>query len=204
MKSPPHKQKLSFRPLSCQVLSPLAKNLFHRAISESGVALITALVKKDMKDAAQVGHTGSPDTLCSTPLESSGDFAARASRVTKLEGRGDVAASLPVLPLSKLGRTVEAACRDHEGSGQSWDSSTWLWTASMVLCPLSTLPKVCQGGLPGHTVGSGLSPRLVSQGLSSGEPTSRMWAWSGSSLSASWLGWVPGEFIHSLVHSFIT
>ncbi|NP_001009249.1 liver carboxylesterase 1 precursor [Felis catus] len=39
--------------VSILVLSPLAKNLFHRAISESGVALITALVKKDMKDAAQ-------------------------------------------------------------------------------------------------------------------------------------------------------
>ncbi|XP_025776297.1 liver carboxylesterase 1 isoform X2 [Puma concolor] len=39
--------------VSILVLSPLAKNLFHRAISESGVALTTALVKKDMKDAAQ-------------------------------------------------------------------------------------------------------------------------------------------------------
>ncbi|XP_043455160.1 liver carboxylesterase 1 isoform X2 [Prionailurus bengalensis] len=39
--------------VSVLVLSPLAKNLFHRAISESGVALSTALVKKDMKDAAQ-------------------------------------------------------------------------------------------------------------------------------------------------------
>ncbi|XP_007090239.2 liver carboxylesterase 1 isoform X1 [Panthera tigris] len=39
--------------VSILVLSPLAKNLFHRAISESGVALTTALVKKDLKDAAQ-------------------------------------------------------------------------------------------------------------------------------------------------------
>ncbi|OWK15676.1 hypothetical protein Celaphus_00004130, partial [Cervus elaphus hippelaphus] len=35
------------------VLSPLAKNLFHRAISESGVALTSALLKKDMKAAAE-------------------------------------------------------------------------------------------------------------------------------------------------------
>uniref|UniRef100_A0A8C4LA43 Carboxylic ester hydrolase n=1 Tax=Equus asinus TaxID=9793 RepID=A0A8C4LA43_EQUAS len=35
------------------VLSPLAKNLFHRAISESGVALTTALAKEDSKAAAQ-------------------------------------------------------------------------------------------------------------------------------------------------------
>ncbi|XP_069354030.1 liver carboxylesterase 1-like isoform X4 [Eulemur rufifrons] len=33
--------------VSVLVLSPLAKNLFHRAISESGVALISALVQKD-------------------------------------------------------------------------------------------------------------------------------------------------------------
>uniref|UniRef100_A0A8P0NBK2 Carboxylic ester hydrolase n=2 Tax=Canis lupus familiaris TaxID=9615 RepID=A0A8P0NBK2_CANLF len=39
--------------VSVLVLSPLAKNLFHRAISESGVALTAALVKKDMKDTAQ-------------------------------------------------------------------------------------------------------------------------------------------------------
>ncbi|XP_014644061.1 PREDICTED: liver carboxylesterase-like [Ceratotherium simum simum] len=39
--------------VSILVLSPLAKNLFHRAISESGVALVTAVVKKDSKAAAQ-------------------------------------------------------------------------------------------------------------------------------------------------------
>uniref|UniRef100_A0A8C3WFS5 Carboxylic ester hydrolase n=1 Tax=Catagonus wagneri TaxID=51154 RepID=A0A8C3WFS5_9CETA len=39
--------------VSVLVLSPLAKNLFHRAISESGVALIDCLVKKDMKAAAK-------------------------------------------------------------------------------------------------------------------------------------------------------
>ncbi|KAF3817827.1 hypothetical protein GH733_013114 [Mirounga leonina] len=39
--------------VSVLVLSPLAKNLFHRAISESGVALTALLVKKDMKDTAQ-------------------------------------------------------------------------------------------------------------------------------------------------------
>uniref|UniRef100_K9ILI8 Carboxylic ester hydrolase n=1 Tax=Desmodus rotundus TaxID=9430 RepID=K9ILI8_DESRO len=39
--------------VSVLVLSPLAKNLFHRAISESGVALIAALVKADSKATAQ-------------------------------------------------------------------------------------------------------------------------------------------------------
>uniref|UniRef100_A0A5G2QWJ0 Carboxylic ester hydrolase n=1 Tax=Sus scrofa TaxID=9823 RepID=A0A5G2QWJ0_PIG len=39
--------------VSVLVLSPLAKNLFHRAISESGVALTVALVRKDMKAAAK-------------------------------------------------------------------------------------------------------------------------------------------------------
>ncbi|XP_004431674.1 PREDICTED: liver carboxylesterase-like [Ceratotherium simum simum] len=39
--------------VSVLVLSPLAKNLFHRAISESGVALIPTLFKKDSKAAAQ-------------------------------------------------------------------------------------------------------------------------------------------------------
>ncbi|XP_058383818.1 liver carboxylesterase-like isoform X2 [Diceros bicornis minor] len=39
--------------VSVLVLSPLAKNLFHRAISESGVALSAALVKKDSKATAQ-------------------------------------------------------------------------------------------------------------------------------------------------------
>ncbi|XP_001491878.1 liver carboxylesterase-like isoform X1 [Equus przewalskii] len=39
--------------VSVLMLSPLAKNLFHRAISESGVALTTAVCKKDSKAAAQ-------------------------------------------------------------------------------------------------------------------------------------------------------
>ncbi|CAO2610493.1 Liver carboxylesterase 1, partial [Lemmus lemmus] len=38
---------------SCQVLSPLAKNLFHRAISESGVALTPGMVRKDVKPVAE-------------------------------------------------------------------------------------------------------------------------------------------------------
>ncbi|XP_055284608.1 liver carboxylesterase-like [Moschus berezovskii] len=50
---PPHEHKLRFSTRSSQVLSPLAKNLFHRAISESGVALTSVLVKKDMKAAAK-------------------------------------------------------------------------------------------------------------------------------------------------------
>ncbi|XP_017744185.1 PREDICTED: putative inactive carboxylesterase 4, partial [Rhinopithecus bieti] len=42
--------------VSVLVLSPLAKNLFHRAISESGVALTAVLVKKDnVKPLAEVG-----------------------------------------------------------------------------------------------------------------------------------------------------
>uniref|UniRef100_A0A8D1P7G4 Carboxylic ester hydrolase n=1 Tax=Sus scrofa TaxID=9823 RepID=A0A8D1P7G4_PIG len=39
--------------VSVLVLSPLAKNLFHRAISESGVAFTAGLVRKDMKAAAK-------------------------------------------------------------------------------------------------------------------------------------------------------
>ncbi|KAG8510039.1 Liver carboxylesterase 1 [Galemys pyrenaicus] len=39
--------------VSVLVLSPLSKNLFHRAISESGVALTSVLVKKEMNAAAQ-------------------------------------------------------------------------------------------------------------------------------------------------------
>ncbi|XP_007466883.1 PREDICTED: liver carboxylesterase-like [Lipotes vexillifer] len=63
--------------VSILVLSPLAKNLFHRAISESGVALTSILVKKDMKAAAKVGLTlDCPHTLCSALLELSGVFLA--------------------------------------------------------------------------------------------------------------------------------
>ncbi|MBZ3874878.1 Carboxylesterase 1D [Sciurus carolinensis] len=39
--------------ISVLVLSPLAKNLFHRAISESGVALTPGLVGKDIKPVAE-------------------------------------------------------------------------------------------------------------------------------------------------------
>lgn len=39
--------------VSVLVLSPLAKNLFHKAISESGVALLAALFKKDVKPLAE-------------------------------------------------------------------------------------------------------------------------------------------------------
>ncbi|XP_033074327.1 putative inactive carboxylesterase 4 [Trachypithecus francoisi] len=55
--------------VSVLVLSPLAKNLFHRAISESGVALTAVLVKKDdVKPLAEVGlplDTPTPLALCS-------------------------------------------------------------------------------------------------------------------------------------------
>ncbi|XP_029411575.1 carboxylesterase 1E-like [Nannospalax galili] len=39
--------------VSVLVLSPLAKNLFHRAVSESGVALTAGLVKKDTRSLAE-------------------------------------------------------------------------------------------------------------------------------------------------------
>lgn len=39
-----------------QVLSPLAKGLFHRAISESGVVFTGHLTQKDMKAAARVSR----------------------------------------------------------------------------------------------------------------------------------------------------
>ncbi|XP_047384592.1 liver carboxylesterase 1-like isoform X2 [Sciurus carolinensis] len=39
--------------VSVLVLSPLAKNLFHRAISESGVALTAALIRKDIKPVTE-------------------------------------------------------------------------------------------------------------------------------------------------------
>ncbi|KAL6085360.1 hypothetical protein STEG23_000021, partial [Scotinomys teguina] len=43
--------------VSALVLSPLAKNLFHRAISESGVALTAALLTKDVKPIAELVAT---------------------------------------------------------------------------------------------------------------------------------------------------
>lgn len=49
--------KISFSTCLCQVLSPLAKNLFHRAISESGVALTAGLVKKNTRPLAEVNST---------------------------------------------------------------------------------------------------------------------------------------------------
>ncbi|XP_027261887.1 liver carboxylesterase 1 [Cricetulus griseus] len=39
--------------VSVLLLSPLAKNLFHRAISESGVALIPGMVRKDVRPVAE-------------------------------------------------------------------------------------------------------------------------------------------------------
>ncbi|XP_017652876.2 carboxylesterase 1D [Nannospalax galili] len=43
--------------VSVLVLSPLAKNLFHRAISESGVSLTAALIKRDGKPIAELVAT---------------------------------------------------------------------------------------------------------------------------------------------------
>ncbi|KAF5927187.1 hypothetical protein HPG69_019113, partial [Diceros bicornis minor] len=60
--SQPGEQAMPGEDLSCplspkvpraMVLSPLAKNLFHRAISESGVVFTSGLVKKDSKATAQ-------------------------------------------------------------------------------------------------------------------------------------------------------
>lgn len=62
---------VSFSTLLCQVLSPLAKNLFHRAISESGVALTAGLVKKNTRPLAEVNSTlDSSCALLSSPLMS--------------------------------------------------------------------------------------------------------------------------------------
>lgn len=54
-----HSQKHTFSSSSfpCQVLSPLAKNLFHRAISESGVAFIPGMFTKDVRPITEVGPT---------------------------------------------------------------------------------------------------------------------------------------------------
>ncbi|XP_062032000.1 liver carboxylesterase 1-like [Lepus europaeus] len=55
--------------VSVLVLSPLAKNLFHRAISESGVALIPCLFKKDAKPLAeQIAITGGCETTTSAVM----------------------------------------------------------------------------------------------------------------------------------------
>nr|XP_045364065.1 liver carboxylesterase-like [Camelus bactrianus] len=63
--------------VSVLVLSPLAKNLFHRAISESGVAFTAGLVQKDMKAAMKVDLTlDCPHSLCSALLEFWGAFLA--------------------------------------------------------------------------------------------------------------------------------
>lgn len=59
--------KVTFSTCLCQVLSPLAKNLFQRAISESGVALTAGLVKKNTRPLAEVNST----QCCSCVLLSS-------------------------------------------------------------------------------------------------------------------------------------
>ncbi|XP_015426444.1 PREDICTED: liver carboxylesterase 1-like [Myotis davidii] len=53
LKTLPREPQLCSSLLPSQVLSPLAKNLFHRAISQSGVALTSGMVKKDVKATAQ-------------------------------------------------------------------------------------------------------------------------------------------------------
>ena len=57
---PSCEHKLSSFPLPSQVLSPLAKDLFHRAISESGVALTAVVADDYMRAAVQVGWDGTP------------------------------------------------------------------------------------------------------------------------------------------------
>nr|XP_017197720.2 liver carboxylesterase 1 [Oryctolagus cuniculus] len=55
--------------VSVLVLSPLAKNLFHRAISESGVALTPCLFKKDVKPLAeQIAITAGCETTTSAVM----------------------------------------------------------------------------------------------------------------------------------------
>ena len=52
---PTSEHELSSPPFCLQIFSPLSKNLFHRAISESGVALTPALVNEgDIKPLAEV------------------------------------------------------------------------------------------------------------------------------------------------------
>ncbi|XP_024606350.1 liver carboxylesterase 1-like, partial [Neophocaena asiaeorientalis asiaeorientalis] len=96
------------------VLSPLAKNLFHRAISESGVALTSVLVKKDMKAAAkeQVSQLRESEKSCcgqsrknrrnldSQPpaLESALFPGVKSKKFFTLDLHGDPRESSPLLP----------------------------------------------------------------------------------------------------------
>lgn len=130
-------------------------------------------------------------TPCSALLGSSGDFPAMGSRVTEMEGQGDTAASLLVLPLSKLGRTVEAACQGQRviGAEQGFEGVT-LDCQHGVLSTEHYSQSVPRWGARPHRGQWTVPTSCLSQGLSSGEPTSSRWAWSGSSLNASWLGWV--------------
>ncbi|GAB1293471.1 Carboxylesterase 1E [Apodemus speciosus] len=50
---PPRQSHIGQEPVERRVLSPLAKNLFHRAISESGVALTAGLIKKNTRPLAE-------------------------------------------------------------------------------------------------------------------------------------------------------
>lgn len=63
-----------FSSLPSQVLSPLTKNLFQRAISESGVALTPCLFRETTRRAAEVGHQGSKNLQGKFPLSYSGDM----------------------------------------------------------------------------------------------------------------------------------
>ncbi|VTJ52098.1 Hypothetical predicted protein [Marmota monax] len=60
---------MSPHPQTLQVLSPLPKILFHRTISESGVAVTTVLLKKDNKPlAAQIAVTAGCKTTTSVVM----------------------------------------------------------------------------------------------------------------------------------------
>ena len=156
---PSCEHKLPFSTRSFQVLSPLAKNLFHRAISESGVALTSALVKKDSKAAAAVGLTRvCPHTFRSALLELSGPFLRVQSGwhpqkiVEGSSGWTWGTRTHVTPPPSSPTEQTGAESWSTGASPSQWvmraelDSGSWLWSASPVHFPLHMVPKVCQLG----------------------------------------------------------
>ena len=189
---PSHEHKLPFSTRSFQVLSPLAKNLFHRAISESGVALTSALVKKDSKAAAQVGLTlVCPHTFRSALLELSGPFRRVQSgwhpqKIIEVRSgwTGGTRTHLTPTPSSTTEQTgAESWSTRASPRSVSDEGRAGLRLMTLVCQPRALSTEHGSQSVPGGVLGlMGVIVCCLARGLGSSKLIYTLWAWSGFSL----------------------
>lgn len=152
------------------MLSPLAKNLFHRAISESSMAFPYGLVKADSKAEAQVGPGQPVPRGCASPgvprgLRCWGPAARPEKHRTAEQTRKETPfpLTLPLCTAEQTGPGSGSSLPKSASDGAEPGLKFTTLDCQYSHCSLTPLPRVCAqvGCWPGAA--SGLPSGLVSR-----------------------------------------